>query len=115
MGRVITSDMCTKCGGCCRNCPFVALSTDEIGALSRFTGLEEAAFSESDRSAKPEKFLKFQKSGSCVFLKEEAGKYACSVYEARPGVCRSYPFTPTQEKVCETIFDKKFQFSGTYK
>ncbi len=100
MGRVVTSEMCAKCGGCCKNFPFVALSVDEIGALSAFTGLEAVAFADSDRNLNPGHFLKFQKSGSCVFLKEEAGNYACSVYEARPGVCRSYPFTPTQDKVC---------------
>ena len=105
MGRTITSEMCVKCAGCCSNFPFVVLSTDEIGALSKFTGLDADAFFDSDRGSSPRRFLKHQKSGSCVFLREAAGNKVCSVYEARPSVCRSYPFTPVQHKVCEEAFD----------
>lgn len=106
MGRATTSEMCRKCGGCCRNFPFVELSDLEIRRLSEFTGLEAAAFSDSNREPEPRRFLKFQASGSCVFLKEDAAGFCCSVYEARPGICRSYPFSPVEDKVCEATWLK---------
>jgi len=38
--------------------------------------------------------LKQKKDGSCVFLEYEASKgiYKCGIYEARPALCRLYPF-----------------------
>lgn len=99
--------MCTKCGGCCRNFPFVELSEAEIERLSVFTGLEGCAFADSDRGLEPRRFLRFREGGSCIFLKESAGLAVCSVYEARPDICRSYPFTPSQDKVCEETWRKR--------
>lgn len=106
MGRLITSEMCTKCGGCCRNNPFVELSENEIGALSLFTGLESESFADTDRGANPRRFLKFQESGNCIFLRETDGNYACSVYEARPSVCRNYPFTTVEDDICSQTWLK---------
>ncbi len=107
MGRAITSDMCTNCGGCCRNSPFVELSDEEMERLRAFTGLEATDFSDSDRALVPRRFLRFQASGSCVFLAEDSGRAVCRVYDARPGVCRSYPFTASQEKECEATWRKR--------
>ena len=44
--------------------------------------------------------LKQKKDGSCIFLDhdESRGLYKCRIYEARPSLCRLYPF--------EFIFDK---------
>lgn len=112
MGRAITSEMCLKCGGCCRGFPYVALSADERERLSAHTGLDVSVFAESDRKDEPGHFLKFQKSGSCIFLKEEVGRFICSVYEARPAICRAYPSTLVQDKACGDMWKKSVGSEG---
>lgn len=34
-----------------------------------------------------------RENGSCMFLQRSSLRAACGIYEARPGMCRSYPIT----------------------
>lgn len=101
MGNVISSKICKKCGECCKQSPFVELSTKELTSLEQFTGLDSELFTNSKNSGSDEYFLQFQENGACIFLKERDGGYACGVYEARPGPCISYPSKPIQNQFCE--------------
>ena len=98
--------MCTKCAKCCKGFPFVALSETEIKRLENFTGQRVDEFSNSDRKPVEGYFLKHQEDSSCIFLKEKDGRHACSVYEARPDACQSYPFTKIEHVVCESNWEK---------
>ena len=94
---------CQKCGGCCRYVKDgVMLEPMDAYNLARHlrdqgdsvTGTDDvlARFAHAawlDDSLPIFLLNTFGPSDACVFLKEGQ----CSVYEARPRVCRLYPFT----------------------
>jgi Fe-S-cluster containining protein len=80
----------------------VDLSGTEIVALEKASGLPRKSFTNTKDQEAGEFFIQFQKNGYCLFLIENNGSFSCSVYEARPDVCRSYPSNPTQKALCET-------------
>ena len=108
-----TSAMCQQCGGCCRKFPYVELSQEDMERLQGHTGLDSEAFTNGNGKAVEEYFLKFQANGDCVFLKNEGGHYACSVYEARPDLCRSYPSSAVQIKFCDATWLKELNGDQT--
>lgn len=85
---------CTRCSRCCRHTPgFVFLSTSDMRSLSAALGLPEAEV--RSRYCREVAFglvtrlsLKEKPNLDCVFWQEDG----CSVYEARPLQCRSFPF-----------------------
>ena len=93
---------CAKCAACCRNLtePFMLEALD-VFRLARYLRKEDdTIFGPEDvlprcaESALIEGYPVFQikttgADAACVFLKD--GR--CSVYEARPHVCRVYPFS----------------------
>jgi spermidine synthase len=64
----------------------VLVSDAEVAALSRLTALPPAAFTRLHDA----RLSLAARDGACVFLKGRL----CSVYEARPTQCRTYPFWP---------------------
>lgn len=94
---------CKLCGSCCRNvADSIMLEPMDIYRLARYqrergepvTGTEDvlAQYSHAEWLADSIPIFLLNTVGPldvCVFLKE--GR--CSVYEARPRVCRLYPFT----------------------
>lgn len=99
--QVITSEICQRCGECCRNFPFIELSRAEIHQLEELTGLTMEKFANPKGEESEEYFLQFKENGDCYFLNKTAGGYFCSVYEARPVKCRAYPSRPDQNEVCQ--------------
>lgn len=91
---------CTQCGGesrCCRGRPgVVQLGQDDLARLARAEGLTEEQFIQAFCRWVPEgngwEFLSLRDLSNydCVLW----GKDGCSVYEARPAQCRTYPFWP---------------------
>lgn len=82
---------CTRCGNCCTGQPgFVWVNGDEIAAIAAARGepVEEvtAMFT---RRAHRGLTLREKPNGDCVFFERDQG---CTVYEARPRQCRSWPF-----------------------
>jgi len=85
---------CHRCGLCCRaGHGRVWLREEEVPALARERGLEVEAF--------VRRFLvrigarlsvREEADGRCALLEGEA---CCTVYPARPGQCRSFPFWPS--------------------
>ncbi len=84
---------CTRCGHCCTGAPGVVWVTlEESQAIAARLNLQLDAFGRrylrlvDDRLALVERT-----NGDCVFWDRAAG---CTIYEARPGQCRTWPFWP---------------------
>ncbi len=86
---------CTKCPGYCCSYPLIALDKRDVQRLGRHHGktFEEAraAFTEEaygrKYAMKRKKDVHYGKI--CQFF--DTSERRCTVYEARPKVCRSYP------------------------
>lgn len=100
MENIIVSEICKKCGECCKHYPFVELSKAEIVELGKLTGLPFSVFTNKVGKAVEKFFLQFKENGDCFFLNENDGGYSCGVYEARSEICRNYPSGPHQNEVC---------------
>ena len=85
-----------KCQGSSKCCVsrgkygFVYLSNKDIGRLSAYKKLSKKDFIEfyCDKTDKYTHLKEVFKNGNCQFLE----KKQCSVYEARPMQCRTWPF-----------------------
>jgi Fe-S-cluster containining protein len=83
---------CTQCGDCCTGAPgFVWVNKEEIAALAQQVGMPVAEFeAKYVRTVGIRKSLVEYENGDCVFFDGVARK--CTVYEARPRQCRTWPF-----------------------
>jgi hypothetical protein len=83
---------CTQCGNCCTGAPgYVWVNRDEIESLAHSLGTSVAEFEEKYvRQVGIRKSLIEYANGDCVFFDGDARK--CTVYNARPRQCRTWPF-----------------------
>jgi Fe-S-cluster containining protein len=83
---------CTECGDCCTGAPgFVWVNHEEIAELADHLGLGIADFeTRFVRKVGVRKSLIEYANGDCVFF--DPAQRKCSVYEARPRQCRTWPF-----------------------
>ena len=83
---------CTQCGDCCTGAPgFVWVNQEEIDALAAKIGLTVDEFEKKYvRKIGIRRSLVEFPNGDCVFFDTE--KRNCSVYEARPRQCRTWPW-----------------------
>ncbi len=85
---------CTRCSKCCRHTPgYVFLSEADIELLVAALGVPRQAsllqYCRRVRYGPVQRIsLKEKQNVDCIFWKDGG----CSVYEARPLQCRSYPF-----------------------
>ena len=87
---------CSKCPGYCCSYELIEVGKRDIARLARHFGVSyaqaEQRFTKYDRGEKV-RSLRHQKDKHfdqvCRFFDREARR--CTVYEARPGVCRDYP------------------------
>jgi hypothetical protein len=89
---------CTQCGDCCTGAPgFVWVNQDEIEALAKKLGVELAEFERKyvRRVGVRRSLVEFS-NGDCVFFDGQARK--CTVYDARPRQCRTWPFWQSNVK-----------------
>jgi len=92
---------CNKCPAYCCSYPLIEIGKRDIARLARHFGLSyeqaEERFTKYDAGEKV-RALRHKKDGIfktvCVFLDTKARH--CSIYEARPGVCRGYPVDTTR-------------------
>lgn len=84
---------CQECGKCCGfkgEAGYVYLSIVDRRRLAACLGLPTARFTKI-HCARTDGFIHLRQEGSeCHFLRDGA----CSVYEARPSQCRTWPFRP---------------------
>lgn len=76
---------CTTCGACCFGHKIVLSPEDE----ARLTVDLVLALTELDDAAE-ERRMRKRPDGACVALREEGGRFLCSIYEHRPQVCVDY-------------------------
>lgn len=83
---------CTGCGDCCTGAPgYVWVNQAEIAELARRMGVETDEFERKYvRKVGVRKSLVEFANGDCVFFDGQSRK--CTVYEARPRQCRTWPF-----------------------
>jgi Fe-S-cluster containining protein len=92
---------CTGCGDCCTGGPgFVWVNNAEIAALAAAIGEDDIERFERlyVRKVGIRKSLKELPNYDCVFLSEDR---KCTVYEARPRQCRTWPFWDSNLKTPE--------------
>ena len=109
---------CTKCGACCTGDPgFVWVNLEEIERLAKFVGL---AFDDFTRKYVRQVGMRYslieRPGGDCIFWDKSSG---CTVYQARPVQCRTWPFwpenleTPEDWEYVEAICPGSSQSRGT--
>lgn len=83
---------CSQCGDCCTGAPgFVWVKKSEIEAMAALLNQDVAAFEkEYTRNVGIRKSLREFPNGDCVFFDNDSRR--CTVYEARPRQCRTWPF-----------------------
>jgi Fe-S-cluster containining protein len=83
---------CTQCGDCCTGAPgYVWVNKEEIHQIAELVGMSLEAFeAKYVRKVGVRKSLIEYENGDCVFFDTQARK--CTVYEARPRQCRTWPF-----------------------
>jgi len=88
---------CTGCGKCCKVQGDVWLSKDELQTVQEYLGLTKETFAQTYLRDEMDGWgLLVEKEGpegnpACVFLNEDN---TCSIYDARPLQCSTYPFWP---------------------
>jgi len=84
---------CTRCGACCTGAPgYVWVDAEEIGALAAHRGETVEAFSRRFVRQVGRRYSLIERpGGDCIFWERGTG---CTVYEARPIQCRTWPFWP---------------------
>lgn len=100
---------CSQCGDCCTGAPgYVWVNKEEIKRLAQAVGIPDIeTFREKYvRKVGVRESLREYGNGDCVFFDTEARK--CTVYEARPRQCRTWPFWDSNlrdpeawERTCE--------------
>jgi len=88
---------CEKCPAYCCSYPEIEVTPRDVERLAKHFGLDyakaEERFTKTD--AKRVQMLRHKQdrifATVCMFLDQK--KRRCTVYEARPGVCRSFPDT----------------------
>ncbi|MGB1198451.1 MAG: YkgJ family cysteine cluster protein [Thalassotalea sp.] len=68
--------------------------------MNNATDLSPSQIAHSDRQEQAGYFLQFKDNGECIFLTYSDSSYSCSVYHARPSICRSYPKGKSQLTTC---------------
>jgi Fe-S-cluster containining protein len=84
---------CTKCGACCTGAPgYVWVNTEEIARLAEFRGQSVDDFGRQFvRRIGNQYSLIERPGGDCIFWDRQVG---CTVYQARPIQCQTWPFWP---------------------
>jgi hypothetical protein len=90
---------CTKCPAYCCSYPLIEIGKRDVARLARHFGLSyvqaEERFTKYDAGEKA-RVLRHRRDtvfdSVCMFLDPKQRR--CSIYDARPGVCREYPDGP---------------------
>lgn len=81
---------CRMCGQCCEGEGGIVLGRRDLERLAAFLGLAPEEFLAAYTFLNGEKIrLATGADGFCVFFKNGAG---CQVHEAKPDICRAWPF-----------------------
>jgi len=93
---------CTQCGDCCTGAPGVVWVTDEeIAEIARVTDkpVGEIRLMHT-RIVNGRVSLREHANGDCIYFDPKQRR--CTIYEARPTQCKTWPFWPSHLKSPET-------------
>jgi len=93
---------CSECGDCCTGAPgYVWVNKAESTLIANKLGIDdvEEFLDKYTRKIGIRRSLKEFPNGDCVFFDTEARN--CSVYEARPRQCKTWPFWSSNLKTPE--------------
>ncbi|VGO15901.1 hypothetical protein PDESU_04489 [Pontiella desulfatans] len=93
---------CSGCGECCRWTGSVLLTKADIPRMASLLGTSEQEFIDAHTRLAPNRkqlALLDQSDGSCAFLQGDR----CSIYEARPEQCRTFPFAWSVREGCPEL------------
>jgi Fe-S-cluster containining protein len=94
-GAYVANYDCSKCPGYCCSYPLIQLTKRDVGRLAKHFGLDfEAARKKFTRVDPEAKYAMRRKADKffgkiCQFFDTE--KRRCTIYTARPTICREYP------------------------
>jgi Fe-S-cluster containining protein len=100
--KILKEFKCSGCGACCRWGGSVLLTEDDILRMASHLELSEQDFIDTHTRLAPNRkqlALLDQADGSCAFLKGDQ----CSVYEARPEQCRTFPYAWSVPQGCPEL------------
>ncbi|MEA3288070.1 MAG: YkgJ family cysteine cluster protein, partial [Candidatus Marinimicrobia bacterium] len=80
---------CTGCGACCKlGGGFVYPSLEDVGFAAKHLGLSVKTFSDTYMEMHKDQYVFKNDGDNCIFY----GEKGCTIYDARPSQCRTYPF-----------------------
>jgi len=100
--EVLRQFSCSGCGDCCRWTGAVLLEASDILRLAARLALSEQEFIDGHTRLAPNRLqlaLLDQEDGSCAYLEGNR----CSVYEARPEQCRTFPYAWSVSEGCPEL------------
>ena len=100
--QVLKKFSCSGCGECCRWPGAVLLMESDHSRLAAHLGLSGQEFIDLHTHLAPNRqqlALLDQADGSCAFLEGDR----CSVYEARPEQCRTFPYAWSVAEGCPEL------------
>jgi Fe-S-cluster containining protein len=110
---------CEKCPAYCCTYTDIQVTSRDIARLARHFGVDyeraEKRYTRYDPKKKAP-MLRHRKDrvfdSACTFLDQE--KRSCTVYDARPGVCRGYPDSPRCGYYDFLVFEREQQGDDSY-
>jgi hypothetical protein len=94
---------CTGCGDCCTGAPgYIWVNQAEIDALAEYLEMTPSAFEKKyvHKVGIRRSLKELPKSYDCVLFDSNTRK--CTVYEARPRQCRTWPFWKSNVRTEQT-------------
>ena len=91
--KAFGENACVQCGRCCAN--ILMLSPKEIKLIKEY--IQDNNIKVINRN----NFLLLEDVNICPFLKDDADKAECLIYEVRPSICRSFSCNPKFSKEME--------------
>jgi len=83
---------CTECGKCCTGSPgYVWVTEEEIASMAKLLNLSVELFKRKYLRQRDNRYALAEKKSQnhdCIFLKDKK----CTIYQARPAQCRTFPF-----------------------
>lgn len=99
---ILKAFKCNGCGDCCRWTGSVLLTDKDMARMAVHLEMPEQDFIDRHTRLAPSRIqlaLLDQDDGSCSFLEG----HRCSVYEARPEQCRTFPFAWSVQSGCPPL------------